>query len=468
MPGDELIPGRVRRSFAMENPLMKRSAIIANCALFFCGLSIALGASNTPPDIPHRKASQETLASPRLAALQKELGAGNRAALESFWQEVAKQGAPLVEPIAGENRNVWLTFLWRAKEETRNVVIWSDLGNWQNLATLQMTRLADTDLWYKTYRVRDDARFAYRLSVNDSLLPFGTEARGKQPTKFQPDPLNPRQYDFFKPTIYSVVELSTAPSLTWITRPPDVPKSQGGRIDKFASKILNNDRRVWIYTPPGYKPEGKPYHLLILFDGSGYVSMIPAPVVLDNLLAKGLIPPTVAVLVDSGDARERELTCNPQFAEFITKELLPWVRGKYHVTSDPTETVVGGASFGGLAAAWVAMKHPEIFGNVLAQSGSFWWKPENEDEYEWLTRQFVAGAKLPIRFHLQIGLLENLSVARPDSPTNLLASRHLRDVLQAKGYEVRLQEINGGHDFFNWQAALPDGLTALLNTREEK
>lgn len=449
---------------------MKRSVIIATCTLFFCSYSMALGARNTTPTVSPNQASQEAFASPRLAALRKELETGNRAALENFWQEVTRQGAPLVERVKGESRYVWLTFLWRAKEETKNVVIWSDLGNWQNLATLQMTRLADTDLWYKTYRVRDDARFAYRLSVNDSLLPFGTEARAKQPTKFQPDPLNPRQYDFFKPTIYSVVELPAAPSLKWITRAPDVPKSQGGRIDKFPSKILNNERRVWIYTPPGYKPEGKPYHLLILFDGSGYVSLIPAPAVLDNLLAKGLIPPTVAVLVDSGggEARERELTCSPQFAEFITKELLPWVRQQYNVTSDPSQTVVGGASFGGLAAACVAMKYPEIFGNVLAQSGSFWWKPESEEEYEWLTRQFVAGPKLPIRFYLQIGLLENLSVARPDSPTNLIASRHLRDVLQAKGYEVRLQEINGGHDFFNWQAALPDGLTSLLNTKKEK
>jgi enterochelin esterase-like enzyme len=75
------------------------------------------------------------------------------------------------------------------------------------------------------------------------------------------------------------------------------------------------------------------------------------------------------------------------------------------------------------------MKHPEIFGNVLAQSGSFWWKPEQEDEYEWLTRQFVASPRLPIRFHLQIGLLENLSTART---TMLVASRHLRDVYRPK------------------------------------
>ena len=48
----------------------------------------------------------------------------------------------------------------------------------------------------------------------------------------------------------------------------------------------------------------------------------------------------------------------------------------------------------------------------------------------------------------------------------LVASRYLRDVLQAKGYPVQLQEINGGHDFFNWQAGLADGLTSLLNTKE--
>jgi hypothetical protein len=31
---------------------------------------------------------------------------------------------------------------------------------------------------------------------------------------------------------------------------------------------------------------------------------------------------------------------------------------------------------------------------------------------------------------------------------------------------VQLQEINGGHDFFNWQAGLADGLTALLKTKK--
>src|SRR5215204_3330079 len=314
----------------------------------------------------------ETPISPTLAVLQKGLKAENRSALENFWQEIAKKGAPLVEPISDENEYVWLTFLWRVKGDTKNVVIWSDLGDWGNLDSLQMIRLSGTDVWYKTYRVRKDARFAYRITVNDSLLPFGSEARGKQKITFLPDPFNPRQFDFFKPTIYSMIELPFAPSLESIKRNADIPKGKTERTN-FSSKVLNNDHRVWIYTPPDYKAKGKSYKLLLLFDGSGYVSLIPAPVVLDNLQAKHKTPPTVAVLVDSGGgaARDRELACNPQFAEFIVKELLPWVRKNYNVSSDPKSTTVGGASFGGLAAACAAFKHPEIFGNVLSQAGSY-------------------------------------------------------------------------------------------------
>ena len=28
-------------------------------------------------------------------------------------------------------------------------------------------------------------------------------------------------------------------------------------------------------------------------------------------------------------------------------------------------------------AAFAGLTHPEIFGNVLSQSGSYWWKPSN-------------------------------------------------------------------------------------------
>ena len=41
-------------------------------------------------------------------------------------------------------------------------------------------------------------------------------------------------------------------------------------------------------------------------------------------------------------------------------------------------------------------------------------------------------------------------------------SRHMRDVLLAKGYQVHYRENVGGHDYLSWRGSLADGLIALL------
>ena len=54
-----------------------------------------------------------------------------------------------------------------------------------------------------------------------------------------------------------------------------------------------------------------------------------------------------------------------------------------------------------------ALERPDVFGNVLSQSGSYFWKPEDDEEYEWLPRRYAARERLPVRFSLDVGLLEN-------------------------------------------------------------
>lgn len=53
-------------------------------------------------------------------------------------------------------------------------------------------------------------------------------------------------------------------------------------------------------------------------------------------------------------------------------------------------------------------------------------------------------------------------------PSLLVANRHLRDVLQAKGYAVHYREFNGGHEVLNWRGTLAEGLLLLLGKSETR
>lgn len=407
----------------------------------------------------------EGLVSPRIAELKKQVEAGNQNEVDSFWKQVEKEGTPIVEPVSGDSRYSFVTFLWRAKPDTRNVVVFAGVAG-SDLD--QMTHLAGTDVWFRTYKVRSDARFTYYLLPNDSLIPFDKinhkdpRAVMKRLATLTPDPLNPHK--LAGPLPASTVELPGAPPQPWITRIPGVPE---GKVEekKLSSSILKNERKIWVYTPAGYDPQGPNYDLLVLFDGMEFIRSIPVPVILDNLIAKGLIPPTVAIVLDNPTASSRdvELPCNPKFADFLAKEVVPWMRTNYHATSDPARTVVAGASYGGLASTFAGLTHSEVFGNILSQSGSYWWAPDGEPEPEWLIKRFVKSPRLPLKFFVDVGLME-VGPMPNYAPTQVAVNRHLRDVLEARGYQVTYSEFNGGHEALNWRGTLSDGLIALIGT----
>src|SRR5262249_30987260 len=152
-----------------------------------------------------------------------------------------------------------------------------------------------------------------------------------------------------------------------------------GRIEQhqLKSEVLGNERRIWIYTPPGYGPETRRYPMLVVFDGGAALSLMPTHRVLDNLLADGRITPTIAVFIDnaSDTSRRVELPCSENFARFIETELIPWVRGAYAVSHEARDAYVTGASYGGLASFWLGYRLSHVFGNVISQSASLWWGP---------------------------------------------------------------------------------------------
>jgi len=453
----------------------RRSALIF--ALFLCGFLVVFSSAQQRPR------NYVAPVSPRIEAFRKEIEGGNRTASETFWQQFARDGAPLIESIPGDNERVLVTFLWRANQEIQNVVLIGAMTA-ELFADNQMTHLPGTDVWYKTYEVRNDARFTYSFSLNDPLTtPRDLESAMRMPRYSAPlrDQLNPHTFvypgrgnvPFGEEEKESVVELSRTPKQPWTVRRPDLPAGQV-EIRHVKSAILGNEREVWVYTPVGYSAKGAPYNLLVLFDGWWYNdNWIPTRTILDNLIERGLVPPTVAVLVDNSPPEQRntELVHNASFADFIAKELVPWVRQSYHVSSDPARNVVGGLSNGGLAAAFIAWRHSDVFGNVQSQSGAFWQGPTSsgftvpeETEFEWLTKQYATSPKLPLRIYLEAGLFENACVNQ--GPSLLTANRHLRDILEIKGYTFRYKELSGcNHVPLCWRGTLADGLIFLAEKK---
>lgn len=427
----------------------------------------------------------DQLPSPRIQALRKQIEAGN-SNTEVFWKEIAAQGTPLVEPSGSDGKYQLVTFLWRAIHDTRTVEVRGSFEGPASPFDLALHRLENSDVWYLTVKLPTGARFTYQLSPNDPLTFTGPRAAQRTAT-MQSDPLNPHRTDCpsnaSKFRCQSVAELPGAVPQPWLIAKAGVPE---GRAEKqsIKSTIQKLDRPFSVYTPANYNAAGPPNALLIMFDGEDLSSDQYPVTTLNNLIAASKIPPTVAVFVENLPRRRLvDLVASPEFADFLATELVPWVRAHYNVTRNPAQVVVGGYSAGGLAAAYVALRHSEIFGNVLSESGAFWWSPEHEGgvcgprcpesggrtedafmdattEGNLMVKQYLASPKLPVRFYLAAGAFE---IDRNGQGGAILeTTRHLRDVLLAKGYVVHYQQFIGGHDGLSWRGMFADGLIELL------
>jgi enterochelin esterase-like enzyme len=395
--------------------------------------------------------------SPRIDALKQRLESGDARALEEFWRDAAQEGTPLIEPANESPGEVVVTFVWRGDSNTQSVGMFARISKSPEFKDLVLRRLLDTDLWYGAWQMRDDLRFTYRFVPN---------VRSSRTLKqiAVVDPLNPHRMEVafegnqIPAWELSIASMPRAPEEQWITKQPDIPAGKV-ELDSFPSAKLKGKRNIWVYTPPGYSDaRDGGYGLLVLFDGFSYLNWIPAPTILDNLIHADEIPPMVLVLIDNPlDSRTLNLGPDPLFGEFVAKELLPWVHEHWNVTRDPKRTIIGGYSAGGSEAATVALRYPELFGNVLSQSGAFGVGGPGA-QWEWVSSQYETSRKVALRFFIEAGTLEDVSTRGPNL---LVANRNLVKVLKRKGYPVTYEEVGGAHEPVHWRDTLAPGIIAL-------
>jgi predicted alpha/beta superfamily hydrolase len=172
-----------------------------------------------------------------------------------------------------------------------------------------------------------------------------------------------------------------------------IPDSADIRIAvsrKFHSKVLNEDRRIHIYTPPGMSRTGQ-YPVLYLLDGESFIELVSGQVEYLSQSYK-IIPAMIIVGIGNTD-RMRDLTPThtlmnngrvdsvgfkntgggEKFLKFIRTELIPYIDSNY-----PTAPyrVLAGHSLGGLMSVYSMVNYPEDFDAYIAASPSFQWDNE--------------------------------------------------------------------------------------------
>jgi predicted alpha/beta superfamily hydrolase len=223
------------------------------------------------------------------------------------------------------------------------------------------------------------------------------------------------------------------------------------RVHKsFHSKILNNDRDVLVYLPPGYETDkSKSYSVFYLNDGQnlfdGATSFIPGQEwrvdeVAQELIAAGKIEPLIIVGVyNTGKDRVDEYTAAADakykvggkadlYGRLLVDELKPFIDATYRTRRGAEHTGLGGSSLGALVSLYLALKYPDVFGRVAVVSPSVWWADHQIVHYiETLPK------KQDLRIWLDIGTKEGRDTA--EAQKTIADARLLKDALVKKGWQ---------------------------------
>ncbi|PHN07512.1 alpha/beta hydrolase-fold protein [Flavilitoribacter nigricans] len=242
-----------------------------------------------------------------------------------------------------------------------------------------------------------------------------------------------------------------------------------GRIEgpfSWKSRIYpGTERDYWIYVPAQYDPD-KPACSMIVQDGLGRARGWGLPETLDSLTHAGKLPPILGIFVDHGKVAAEGEGRFPRFnrsfeydgmgdryARFLLEELIPEVERTYHLSRDPNDRCIAGASSGAICAFNAAWERPDAFHRVLSTIGTYVGL-RGGDEFATLVRK---SEPKPLRVFLEDGN-QDLNIYAGDW---WMANQDMLSALTWAGYEVEHIWGTEGHNSRGAKKILPEALLWL-------
>jgi enterochelin esterase family protein len=258
--------------------------------------------------------------------------------------------------------------------------------------------------------------------------------------------------------IQSIVHVPGAAPLPW-----EMTSVPHGEVHHhfYKSTIVGDNRDYYVYTPPGYDPNGSTlYPVLYLLhgysdDASGWTAVGKANLILDNLIAAGKAKPMIVVMplgygapeivAKNGpgfrgpDLRQRNMD---RFRDALLKEVLPACEKDYRVSKDRESRAIAGLSMGGAETLYTGLNATDRFAYVGAfSSGGL----GDDLASAFPSVDSSVNSKLKV-FWISCGRDDRL----------FAPNQKLVNWLNSKGVKVSLHETSGMHTWMVWRRNLVD------------
>jgi enterochelin esterase family protein len=233
----------------------------------------------------------------------------------------------------------------------------------------------------------------------------------------------------------------------------------------YTSTTLDTQRRMHVYTPPGYDASTDKYPVFYLLHGggdedSGWSTIGRAGFILDNLIAEKKAKPMLVVMPNGSLPRPANMprftpgqTPSPEalkaiaafqqrFTEELLKAIVPFVEKNFRVLQGAENRALAGLSMGGGQTLNAVTSNPDKFAYVGVWSAGI---GQNAADWEKRNATFLDSAE-KVNKSVKLFLI---SVGNKDFALN--GSKNLAEILKKHGIKNELHESGGGHTWINWR-----------------
>jgi enterochelin esterase-like enzyme len=237
----------------------------------------------------------------------------------------------------------------------------------------------------------------------------------------------------------------------------DVPH---GKVttEKYQSKALGFERKMTVYTTPGYDSHKK-YPVLYLLHGAGddetgWIQKGAANVIMDNLYAEHKAVPMIVVMPYGFTNKPGEPTRNPnatpeerrkaasKFEEDLLGDVIPFIESHYSVLADQKHRALAGLSMGGGQTTRIGPTHPETFAWLGVFSAGIRRPTDGRDNDP--TATYPDASKLN-------SALKLFWVSCGDKDQGLEGAKRLDQVLTEKKIDHVWHQDTGAHEWPVWK-----------------